>query len=120
MRKDGLVLGAKSTCFIVAKPGIDDDGKSIFYASGTAFFVGPTTLVTVVPDGKRTIIAQVPGTRNATFFVEDHFHDPAARGLKTFQCKFIGTGRPNADISVLQVIGQFQFPSRKLSGRPAL
>ena len=105
------MLGAKSTCFIVAKPGLDDDGKPISYASGTAFFVGPTTLVTaghIVPDGKRTIVAQFPGTRNATFFVEDHFDDPAARGLQTFQCKFIDTGRPNADISILQIIGPYR------------
>lgn len=111
MREESLVLGAKSTCFIVVKPGLSDDGKSISYASGTAFFVGPTILVTaghLVPDGKRNIVAQFPGTRNATFFVEDHFDDPVKHGLQTFQCKFVGTGRPNADISILQVIGPYQ------------
>jgi hypothetical protein len=111
LREESLVLAAKSTCFIVVKPGLDDDGKPISYASGTAFFVGPTTLVTaghLIPDGKRKIVAQFPGIRNATFFVEDHFDDPASHGLQTFHCKFVGTGRPNADISILQVIGPYR------------
>ena len=90
---------------------LKDDGTSIPYSSGTAFFVGPSTLVTaghLVPDGKRKIVAQFPGTRNATFFTEDHFDDPAAHGLQTFHCKFVGTGRPKADISILQVSGSYR------------
>ena len=65
MREEQLVLAAKSTCFIGVKPGLDDDGKPTPSASGTAFFVGPTILVTaghLVPDGKRKIVAQHPGT----------------------------------------------------------
>ena len=111
MREERLVLAAKSTCFIGVKPGLDDDGKPTSFASGTAFFVGPTILVTaghLVPDGKRKIVAQCPGTRNATFFIEDHFDDPVSHGLQVFSCKFVGTGRPNADISILQVIGSYR------------
>ena len=58
-RRDSLALAAKSTCLIGVHPGRDDAGNDVEYSSGTAFFVGPTKLVTaahVVRDDKRMIV----------------------------------------------------------------
>jgi hypothetical protein len=110
-REDSLVLVAKSTCFIAVKPGRNDGGTSTPFASGTAFFVGPTTLVTaghLAPDGKRDIVAQFPGIKKSTLFVEDYFDNPVQHNLQTFQCKFVGSGLPNADISILEVRGSYR------------
>ena len=110
-RGKSLVLAGQSTCFIGVSPGLDRFGKPINYASGTAFFVGPTTLITaahIVPDGNRKIVAQYPGARRATSFVENLFDTVTSQHLETFKCKFKATGRPNADITILEVCGTYR------------
>lgn len=112
-RGKSLVLAGQSTCFIGVSPGIDRFGKSINYASGTAFFVGPSTLITaahIVPDGNRQIVAQYPGARRATSFVDNLFNAANPLHLETFKCKFKATGRPNADITILEVCGTYRAP----------
>jgi len=104
-------------------PGRDRFGKSITYASGTAFFVGPTTLITaahIVPDGNRKIVAQYPGTRRATFFVHHLLNPNNPLNLETFECKCKTTGRPNADIAILEVCGTYRAPLHLEVGQLAL
>jgi hypothetical protein len=106
-RKASLQKAGQSTCFVGVQPGVDFAGKPTAYGAGTAFFVGPKTLVTaghLVPDNKRKIMAQIPGTRPRTLFVENLFNKPK---FEVIECKCIGTGYPNADISILQVVGPY-------------
>ena len=119
-------MAAQSICYLGVKPGRNFDGKVTPYGAGTAFFVGPTTLITaahLVPDNKRRIVAQLPGTRRATSFVENLFNKhpcpppsslPQTRssssGLETFECKCLGTGLPNVDIAILEVLGPYIAP----------
>lgn len=106
-RKDNLLTTAKSTCFIGVNPGPGGVGP----ISGTAFFVSSTTLITaghMAPDRNRTIVAQYPGTQKAELFVEELFNNNP--GVETFECEFVATGLPNADISILKVNGTFKAP----------
>ena len=108
LRQPRLVHAAQSTCFIGVSPGVNDRGKEVPYASGNAFFVGPRTLITaahLVPDTKRRILAQMPGTRQRTMLVETLFKNPA---FEVLECKCIATGYPDVDISILQVVGSWR------------
>jgi len=78
------------------------------HASGTAFFVSPTILITaahIVPDGNRKIRAQHPGSTKAPL-------DPAqfikSRSVNSFECTFKASGTPNVDIAILEVRGTFR------------
>lgn len=105
------MLAAQSTCYLGVKPARSLDGNTKAYGAGTAFFVGPTTLITaahVVPDNKRRIVAQLPGTRRATTFVESLFNRSPPPIFETFECKCIGTGLPDADVAILQVVGPYR------------
>jgi len=108
LRHTSLVRAAQSTCFIGVNPGIDDRGNEVLYSSGNAFFVGPQTLITaahVVPDNKRRIVAQIPGTRERTPLVSTMFNNPP---FEVLDCTCIATGRPDVDISILQVTGTWK------------
>ena len=105
-RKDILVAVAKSTCYL----GVwaYDEAQP---TSGTAFFVTPDILLTaghVVPDRKRRVIVQKPGTREAALLVDDLFCEN--QGLETFECELLESGAPNVDISVLRVKGEYKSP----------
>ena len=107
-RKDRLIHAAKSTCFIAVKPGMDNQRRDITYSYGTAFFVSPKILLTVahiVADGHRKIIAQLPGTRPRTPFVRKLCAKPS---FDVLECRWIASGYPNLDISVLEVTGKFR------------
>ena len=98
---------ARSTCNIGVKRHVTTDGK---YASGTAFFVGPKTLLTaghVVSDSKDIIIIEKPGILKATYFVEHLFQPTQSTIVQRYRCKLVDTLSRNADISVLQVLGDF-------------
>jgi len=108
-RKSSLTLAAQSTCYIGVKPDRNLETPSAGYQYGTAFFVSSTLLITaahLVPDNKRRIVGQLPGTQRATSFVEDLFKKPPP--FDTFECKCLGTGLPNADLAVLQVTGSYR------------
>ena len=62
----------------------------------------------LVPDNNRRILAQLPGTLRATTFVEDLFDKDDPEPLETIECKCLGTGLPDADIAILQVIGTYK------------
>lgn len=81
------------------------------YQSGTAFFVSPTILLTaghIVQDHKDTIVVEMPGTLEAEYFPERLFQTSPRTGHTTVICKLLGTGYPDADISVLEVVGPFK------------
>ena len=108
-RKSSLMSAAQSTCYIAVRPDRNPDTLSPGYQYGTAFFVSSTVLITaahLVPDNKRRIVGQLPGTQHATFFAEDLFKKPPP--FSTFECKCLGTGLPNADLAVLQVTGSYR------------
>lgn len=85
-RREALAKVARCTCFIGAKNSTHDDD----FASGTAFFVGPTTLLTaghVAPHKLTSIVAQIPGVRTAVVDVSTLFNkDPP---VKTFPCSVV-------------------------------
>ena len=104
-------MAAQSTCYLAVRPDNTPDCPSPTYQYGTAFFIGPTTLITaahLVPDNKRKIVAQLPGTLRATAFVEKLFTKDHRRRFETFECKCLGTGLPDADIAILQVSGNYE------------
>jgi len=110
-RKASLILAAQSTCYLGVRPDRTRDCVSPSYEYGTAFFIGPTTLITaahLVPDNKRKIVAQLPGTLCSTTFVEDLFNKNLPEPFDTFECKWLGTGLPDADIAILQVNGEYK------------
>jgi hypothetical protein len=82
------------------------------YASGTAFFVGPKTLLTaahIVSDRRHIVVAQFPGTLKATRYVERLFQKHQAGTTDgIFECRLVDTLHPNADISVLEVVGSYR------------
>jgi len=98
-----LAKAAKSTCYVVSKRR---NGELL---TGTAFFVGPTTLLTAghVARGVK-MVAQHPGTlnveRNAKLVIEG-----GSRSPKTFDCIVKKTlykrGKPERDIAVLDCSG---------------
>jgi len=107
--RKSLPLAAQSTCFIGVKPDSNLKTPSAGYQYGTAFFVSSTLLITaahLVPDNKRRIVGQLPGTQRATSFVEHLFQKTPP--FETFECKYLGTGLPNADLAVLQVTGSYR------------
>src|SRR5579859_1756770 len=107
-RKDFLVAAAQSTCFIAVKCHQKCRGLGTpSYRSGTAFFVSPTILLTaahIVHDHKDTIVVELPGTLKATAFL-DRLFQPSAKS-RTIMCKLLETGHPDADVSVLEVVGE--------------
>jgi hypothetical protein len=95
-RKDTLVAVGKSTCYIGSRIPNED------IASGTAFFVGPTTLLTaghMAPAWNTRVRAQLPGTKEALSFVDELFE--SENETETFPCRCIATLYPQADISIL-------------------
>lgn len=83
-RKEALVKVARCTCFIGAR--YDDDD----FESGTAFFVGPTTLLTaghVVRDQKTAVVAQLPGILTAVIDVKHLFTETPT--VETFRCQVV-------------------------------
>lgn len=50
-------------------------------------------------------MAQFPGTLMPYYYIQDLFDATS----DTFACKFIGTGRPNADIAILEVLGDYRL-----------
>jgi hypothetical protein len=110
-RQESLVSAAQSTCNIGVKRHVISDGE---FACGTAFFVGPTILLTaghVVHDSRDKIVAEAPGALKATYFVEDLFGEPQPGVAQRFECKLVKTlfGKvDHADISILQVLGPYK------------
>ena len=83
-RKEALAKVARCTCFIGAMYGPDD------FASGTAFFVGPTTLLTaghIAKDKSTSIVAQLPGIRTAVIDVKHLFSETPT--VETFACRVV-------------------------------
>jgi len=86
-------------------------GNPAKYTTGTAFFVGPTTLITaahVVPDNKARVVAHRPGIRRGTPLVESLFNGSLPSTWETIECKCLGTGLPDVDIAVLEVVGMYK------------
>lgn len=86
-RKEALVKVAKCTCSLAAR--YPDDN----YATGTAFFVGPTTLLTarhVAPDHTTDVVAQLPGVRTAIIDSEKLFDENPV--VETFVCRVVLDG----------------------------
>ena len=84
-RKEALIKAARCTCFIGVKPS-DDDVAS----SGTAFFVGPTTLLTaghVAPEKTTLILAQLPGVRTAV--VDTEYLFDKIPPVETIECRVV-------------------------------
>jgi hypothetical protein len=110
-RKESLVSAAQSTCSIGVRHHIVSEGE---FGCGTAFFVGPTTLLTaghVVNDSRDKIVVELPGALQATYFVENLFEDPQTGANPRFECKLVKTlfGKVDgADISVLEVLGSYK------------
>ena len=80
-RQDILAKAARCICYIGTKQ--DDE-----YATGTAFFVSPTILLTaehVVPDKSVSVLAQLPGVQQAEFNVERLFKKDSLE-IETFIC----------------------------------
>src|SRR2546430_16056792 len=59
-------------------------------------------------DHKDTIIVEMPGTLEAEYFSERLFQTSTRTGHPTVICKLLETGYPDADISVLEVVGPFK------------
>jgi hypothetical protein len=96
LRRDGLVNVAQSTCNIAAKYG------EWAFANGTAFFVGPTTLVTAahMQDGADSeFVAQLPGVHITELNVRNLFSDNPP--VTVFRCTVQELCRPIADILIL-------------------
>ena len=77
--------------------------------SGTAFFVSETRLLTaghLVPDGKRKIIAQRPGSTWSELLVDNMFRKNPP--CEIWPCKFIGSGHARVDLAVLEVEPPFK------------
>lgn len=112
-RQTSLWAAAQSVCNIGV---LRHDRRESTYASGTAFFVGPTTLLTaghVVNDPKDVIWIESPGTLKATYFVENLFQRPQAGMVPRYDCKLVATLASSkagfkADMSVLQIVGTFR------------
>lgn len=110
-RRESLVWAAQSTCNIGVKRHVASHGE---FACGTAFFVGPTKLLTaghVVNDSRDKIIAELPGALHATYFVEDLFQQPQPETSQRFECKLVQTlfGKvDHADVSILEVVGSYK------------
>lgn len=106
---------AQSTCSIGIKRH-SVSGRHEFFC-GTAFFVGPTILLTAghaVNDSRDKIVIELPGTLKATYFLERLFKDPQPGANPRFECKLVETlfGKANhADISVLEVVGPYKSNS---------
>jgi len=81
-------------------------------ASGTAFFISPTILLTaahVVHDPRDKIIAEEPGKLKATYFMEEVFDEPRDEEEgKRFECRLVETLFGSADVSVLEVVGSYR------------
>lgn len=113
-RKESFIVAARSTCSIGVRRHTVSYGE---FVSGTAFFVGPRTLLTaghVVHDSRDKIIAEVPGVRKATYMVQNLFAEPQAGSPEHFECKLVKTlfGKVDkADISVLEVVGPYTSTS---------
>ena len=104
-RKESLAKAARCTCYVGAKYSPDYDDC----ASATAFFVGPTTLLTAAhilllehdaPSDPVSIVAQLPGVRNAVIDVRHLFSENPT--VETFVCKVL-LEKPNflVDIAIL-------------------
>jgi hypothetical protein len=110
-RKESLVSAAQSTCSVGVRRHDVSEGR---FSSGTAFFVGPTTLLTaghVVKDSRDKIVIEFPGALKATYFVEHLFKDPKTGSNPRIECKLVKTlfGKgDHADISVLEVLGSYK------------
>jgi hypothetical protein len=96
-RKDILEHAAKSTCYVGSEYLEGDEP-----ASSTAFFLGPSTLLTAGHAAQEPgvdVVAQYPGIREAEYFVEklfklDHHGDK-------IHCRCTATLWPGIDISIL-------------------
>lgn len=65
----------------------------------------------MVKEKKSKVVAQIPGTRKASLFVQDLFDSPRTPPrFETFECQLLESGRPNVDISILQVKGNYKSP----------
>jgi hypothetical protein len=104
------VSAAQSTCSI----GVRRHASKGEFVGGTAFFVGPTTLLTagnMINDSRDKIVVEIPGALTATYFVEDLFGNPQPGDNPRFECKLVNTllGKvDHADISVLEVLGSYK------------
>lgn len=81
-----MIKVARCTCFIGARFNSESNG----FASGTAFFVGPTTLLTaghIASDEYTSVVAQPPGTLTAVLDVEHLFIESPL--VETFHCKVV-------------------------------
>src|SRR5579859_4400024 len=110
-RTECLVAAARSTSFIAVKRHQKPDVAPEPYQSGTAFFISPTILLTaghIVHDHKDTIIIEMPGNLEAEYFPERLFQTSAGTSHGTVMCKLLETGYPDADVSVLEVVGSFK------------
>jgi len=103
MRAADLFTSVQSICHI----GVMDKKGHTY--SGTAFFVTETLLLTaghLVPDGKRKIIAQKPGSIWCEVLVDSMFKkDPPCQVIP---CKFVGSGHSRVDLAVIQVEPPFK------------
>lgn len=110
-RRDSLVAAARSTCFVAVKCHQKSGNAAQSYRSGTAFFVSPTVLLTtghIVHDHKDTIVIELPGTLEATYFLERLFQTFPDANSQTVMCKLLETGYPDVDVSVLEVVGPYK------------
>ena len=98
-----LFRGAQSVCRIAV---LDKKGKTY---SGTAFFVTETLLLTaghLIPDGKRKIVAQKPGTSWGEIYLDALFEKNPP--CDVIPCRFIGSGYSRVDLAALEVEGPFR------------
>lgn len=102
MRRAKLVSVAKCISFIGTK---SCNGE---FASATAFFIGPVTLLTaghVVPDKSMTVIAQLPGKQQAYMDVEGLFEDNPP--VEVLHCRHrYSMDCADGDLAVLEFIDQ--------------
>jgi hypothetical protein len=109
-RQYDLEYAAKCTCFVF-RPS-----KSGSMATGTAYFVGPTTLVTVghmASDKGTKLLAQLPGTLKAEKRTDGLWLQPNdTKGPETFTCTVTKSlykkRNVDHDIAILSCKGSYQ------------
>jgi Trypsin-like peptidase domain len=96
LRQDSLVRVAKSTCHIAVK--LPDDK----FATGTAFFVSATKLITAGHlryHANSEIVAQYPGVQVGNLNTRELFDDNPP--VDTFRCRVLDFRRPLDDMMLL-------------------
>jgi len=106
VREKMLAEAAKCVCSIAIR---DSRGE---FSYGTAFFVGPVTLLTarhIITEQNDEIVAQYPGTNIAEMNIESLFQTAGEHELdrdqslsvRVFKCQIVSTKETLADIMVL-------------------